>query len=495
MKKTQYILIILLFPFLSFSQGFTTSNGNLIDNNGNNFIMKGINVPLAWFVNDVTNSIDDVRINSGSNCLRIVVTTTTNEYSWQNAVLQCIENDMIPMVELHDVTGSTNTADVQRMADFWIQHADFLTQEGIVEYILVNICNEWGTWGVANTLGYQWRDAFNQAIASIRNAGINTTLVIDAVGYGQDIDDAKNIREYAAGMIENDPEHNLLFSIHMYCEWAQGGDDIAGTLQWARNNQIPLIVGEFGYQHATDGSCDIYEQYILDQCEASGIGWLAWSQKGNSGGVEYLDLCNDWACTNLSNWGNTIFNGRNGTNTAITCSVFEDNPSIPPVVYLTNPENNLSVAEPANITIEATATSLNGNFISVEFYANDVLLTTDNSEPYSFEWTGINEGIYEIYAKATDEGGSSNSEVISISITATPDLIELRTGWNLIGCPLQDSTEIQTALENILEYVEIVKDMDGYFTTQQPTYLNSLNEVVWGKGYFIKVSENCELEW
>src|SRR5690606_1083001 len=118
-------------------------------------------------------------------------------------------------------------------------------------------------------------------------AGITTTLVIDAVGYGQDIDDAKNIKAYAASMINSDPQHNLLFSVHMYCEWKIGGDNIAGTLQWMRTNKIPFIVGEFGYQHATDGSCDIDEQLIMDECQAKGIGWLAWSQKGNSSEVAY----------------------------------------------------------------------------------------------------------------------------------------------------------------------------------------------------------------
>ena len=42
-----------------------------------------------------------------------------------------------------------------------------------------------GTWQAANSNGTAWRDGFNQAVTLIRNAGINTTLIIDAVGYGQ----------------------------------------------------------------------------------------------------------------------------------------------------------------------------------------------------------------------------------------------------------------------------------------------------------------------
>lgn len=310
------------------AQGFTTnnSNGNLIDANGNNFIMKGMNVALAYWINDVNGSIDDVRKNTNSNCLRIVVQTYTPDNVWQTAVRNCIDNNMIPMVELHDVTGNTNEDDLVRMGEWWAGKASFLTRPDIAKYILVNVANEWGTWQTATSNGIAWRNAHIRAIKAMRDAGIKTTIVVDAVGYGQDVDDAKNLRAYGKDIQAADAGYlggqaNLLFSIHMYCEWKKGGDniDIIGNI---KSMGIPVIVGEFGYQHANDGSCDIDEQAIMDICQKHGIGWLAWSQKGNGNGVEYLDLCNDWACTSLSAWGNTTINGRNGTKTAVTCSVF-----------------------------------------------------------------------------------------------------------------------------------------------------------------------------
>ena len=103
-----------VFIFTSYPQGFTTDNttGNLLDANGNNFIMKGINVPLSWYQTNVNNSIASLKTNTGSNCLRIVVnagyngTTATPANVWQTAVQACIDNDMIPMIELHDWTGA-----------------------------------------------------------------------------------------------------------------------------------------------------------------------------------------------------------------------------------------------------------------------------------------------------------------------------------------------------------------------------------------------------
>lgn len=338
-KSLKLSLLAIAIPLFSWAQGFTTNNtnGNLLDACGNNFIMKGMNVPLAWYVSNVNGSIAALKTNTKSNCLRIVVETGTADNAWQTTVVNCINNKIIPMVELHDVTGNTDPARLKAMGDFWASKASFFNNTNfngvnIKKHILINLANEWGTWQTANNKNTVWRDAVINAIKPMRNAGITTTIVIDAVGYGQDIDDAYNIRTYAkdiqradntnlGGPANSTEKSNLLFSIHMYCEWKKGGDNIA-IVNTIKSSGIPIIVGEFGYQHANDGSCDIDEQGIMNTCQAGGVGWLAWSQKGNGGGVEYLDLCTDWACTQLSAWGNTTINGTNGTKTAVECSVF-----------------------------------------------------------------------------------------------------------------------------------------------------------------------------
>lgn len=368
-KKILLALLLVLNFSLGHSQGFTTNNavgsGLLLDANGNNFVMKGMNVALAYWINDVNGSIDDVRRNTNSNCLRIVVQTYTPDNVWQTAVQNCINNNMIPMVELHDVTGNTNENELVRMGEWWASKAAFLTRPEIARYILINICNEWGDWGTATNNGTSWRNGSIRAIEKMRLAGIKTTIVVDAVGYGQDVDDAKNLRAYGKAIQTADAGYlggqaNLLFSIHMYCEWAKGRDniDIIGNI---KSMGIPVIVGEFGYQHSEgNGTCDIDEQAIIDACERHGIGWLAWSQKGNGNGVEYLDLCNDWACTSLSGWGNTVVNGRNGTKTAVTCSVFTGVGPTPVKKYGINVALNKTVTvsstEPAlgNIALNAT---------------------------------------------------------------------------------------------------------------------------------------------
>ena len=50
-------------------------------------------------------------------------------------------------------------------------------------------------------------------IRRMRAAGIHVPLIIDASGYGQDIN---GLQENGPYLIEADPDRNLMFSIHMW---------------------------------------------------------------------------------------------------------------------------------------------------------------------------------------------------------------------------------------------------------------------------------------
>lgn len=310
----------------AWSQGFTIRGNELLDQNGQPFIMKGINIPLAWYVNDVNNNIATIKNKTGSNCFRIVMETRTADNAWQTAVNTSISNKVIPMVELHNVTGGTDANQLNEMARFWASKKAFLTGANVAKHVLINIANEWGDWNMANTAAgkAKWRDSYKTAISTIRDAGIKTTLVIDAPDWGQDLKNGSTLLAHAKELQEHDPLHNLLFSVHMYCEWGtRGGSSIVTGLPGIKAAGIPIIVGEFGYQHSEgSGTCDITETQILSTAEEHAIGWLAWSWKGNGGSVGYLDLSQDWAGNNLSAWGNTVINGAHGTKTAKVATVF-----------------------------------------------------------------------------------------------------------------------------------------------------------------------------
>jgi hypothetical protein len=168
---------------------------------------------------------------------------------------------------------------------------------------------------------------------------------------------------------------------------------------------------------------------------------------------------------------------------------------VPPVVNITSPGNQSVFLANESVSISATATSENASIVTVNYYANDELLGANNSSPYSFIWENMTEGSYTIKVEAEDNSGLISYDEITVTINAAPVEIQLKAGWNLIGCPIEGSTDISSALSSIWNNVVSVKDMNHFYISDQPEFFNTLQTVEWGKGYLIKVSTDCTLLW
>ena len=311
--------------------GFYVSDGRLYDANGNEFIIRGVNSGVVWYL---AGSHDKIGIRSmdyiaetGANALRIAWERNTRRLGlpadstelFIEAVSKAIEREMVVIVSLWDGGGSNDVSDLMANVDWWLQDKikQFLNENR--KYVLLNISNEWGGHNLA---GFRWAQAYQQAITALREAGVKNTLIIDASGWGQNM---TPIRYYAKMLLEHDPDRNVVFSVHMYGSW-NNPDDITKNLGWAVENKIPLIVGEFGYNY-NDGNnnlgCRVDVDRILAECERLGIGWLAWSWAGNNAENAWLDLTK-WDWKTLTEWGQRVINGPNGIReTAVKCSVFE----------------------------------------------------------------------------------------------------------------------------------------------------------------------------
>lgn len=307
------------------SVGFFVSGGRLYDRRGNDFVMRGVNNPLAWFRNRTTGALAwlDQIASTGANSVRLVwETTATDSQLLRDSIERSLQLRMVPMIELHDVTGGTTVDGPANMARYYTE-TDAIKQI-LLDYedsLLVNIANEWDG---ADAIYVQ---AYTDAINVFRSAGIAHTLVVDSNGYGQK---ANTVLTQGQALLAADPQHNLLFSVHMY-EVYRNAQTIRDTLQRAATAQLPFIVGEFGFQHGSDNQnqgnpYQIPYDVLLEESERLGLGYLAWSWTGNSGGVEYLDLTAQSGSANeLSPWGEGVINGPNGIRaTAEPASIFAE---------------------------------------------------------------------------------------------------------------------------------------------------------------------------
>lgn len=296
--------------------GFTVSGTKLLDANGNEFIMRGINHPHSWFTAEDDTALEAIAA-TGANTVRIVCGsgqqyTKDSVESLNKVTDKCKELQMIAILEVHDITGKDNTSLLETAAYYWIEVKEALT--GKENYVILNIANEWvGTWD-----GQTWCDGYTSIIPKLRDAGIKNTIMVDAAGWGQY---GQSITDFGEKVLDSDPDRNTMFSVHMYGTAGKNKTTIARNLKLSTDKGLCLIVGEFGWNHS-DG--DVDEEYILEYCNENGIGWLAWSWKGNGGGVEYLDLADEWDGSALSDWGETVVNSDLGLKkTSVKCTVFE----------------------------------------------------------------------------------------------------------------------------------------------------------------------------
>ena len=94
-----------------------------------------------------------------------------------------------------------------------------------------------------------------------------------------------------------------------------------------------------------------------------------------------------------------------------------------PTVSLTAPAANTSYELGSNVTISANASD-DGSITKVEFFVDDILVATDNSNPYQITWKTDIAGPHKLYARATDNGGrvtSSAKTTINVFSLRNPE--------------------------------------------------------------------------
>ncbi|MBS7621955.1 hypothetical protein KEJ32_07585, partial [Candidatus Bathyarchaeota archaeon] len=88
----------------------------------------------------------------------------------------------------------------------------------------------------------------------------------------------------------------------------------------------------------------------------------------------------------------------------------------PPTLNILQPTGGSTVSKIIEITAEATDES---GISKVEFYINNKLAATDNTEPYTYRWNtrSVKDGWHTITVKAYDNAGNTAQASIKIQVS------------------------------------------------------------------------------
>ena len=295
--------------------GFYVEGTKLYDANGNEFVMRGINVAHAWYKSFTMDSLERCA-ELGCNTVRVVLGEGSQydedlDTDVARIIKKCKELNMIAVLEPHDFTGMNNQDDIMRAVKYWEKIKSVI--EGEEKYVIINIANEW--WGEWTTKG--WKEGCINAIKQLREDGFKHVIMVDCAGYAQY---TKSIFSSAKDVYAADPTGNTMFSIHMYDN--AGGNDtvVKRNIDKTLAMGLCLCIGEFSCEHKGN---PVAEEYIMKYTTETGVGYIAWSYAGNGSGLQPLDVTTPWT-GELTEWGEYLIKGEGGIKeTSVICSVFD----------------------------------------------------------------------------------------------------------------------------------------------------------------------------
>ncbi len=291
--------------FANVKPGFFVQDRFLYTKDNEKVVLRGINHMFIWTDRE-GKTIPEIA-KTGANCVRIVWNTRGRVSDLDGIIGLCIANNMIPIPEIHDTTG--NWERLSDAVEFWLRDETLQMIANHQEYLIINVGNEPGSQEMPSD---EFFNTYNIIVTKMRAAGIRVPIMIDADNWGQS---EKNLLDVGPLLLQADPEHNLLFSIHMW--WPSERHDAATTgfatvaervtacLEKSVELNLPLIVGEFA-PVAVGGAREIPYRHIMSECERLSIGWLCWSWGPGNFDSPDMDMTEHGSYNTLVGWGREV---------------------------------------------------------------------------------------------------------------------------------------------------------------------------------------------
>src|SRR6185436_17798093 len=108
----------------------------------------------------------------------------------------------------------------------------------------------------------------------------------------------------------------------------------------------------------------------------------------------------------------------NAVTTSTAIAISASNVNVSPTVSITSPANNAVFLTGSPITVNATATDIDGTISKVEFFQGAIKLGEDLTSPFTFTWSSASAGSSSLTAKATDNSNAvTTSSTIAILVS------------------------------------------------------------------------------
>jgi hypothetical protein len=485
-KKLLLALSFFLFTIALFAQADTMYiNGRFLYNNHNEqIILKGVNYSLLddWNFpgnmntgNERTSEIakskaNAVRIqwyNNYGNAMRPAYALKDLD----SVMSRCARNKMIPIPELHDVTCTNNyTNFTNQIVNWWTQPSVVALLNKHKRYAIVNLANEFGYYqwtGTPATALVTFKNNYKTAITALRTAGIKVPIMIDAPDCGTDADAL-----IAAGteLINHDPLHNIMLSVHTYWQGYLGNNvaSMNAKLTQMETSSLPFVLGEVANYQSDAMPCQYALNYqdILTTATAKNIGWLAWTWTNDY--CSSRQMSSDGTYANLGTYGLDVVN--NATYGLSATAVIQPLGFLPPPISLALLSAQLRATCINNNTKLVTTINnvFNGKLILQYYYNNTwhILssenLNINNSNVSKFFSNTMGNKFRAVLQSAN--GATYYSNEVACEINTNPI-------FNIFPNPAKDKVQL---LGNSFKYVNITH-LNGKLLSTQAINNNVVN--------------------
>jgi hypothetical protein len=123
-------------------------------------------------------------------------------------------------------------------------------------------------------------------------------------------------------------------------------------------------------------------------------------------------LSYSWDTTQYSDGSHIIQASARGVTDTVTVTVNNGGGNTAPTVTITNPNNGATVSGTISITVDAS--DPDDGTLTPDIYIDGDFKSTTNS--YDWDTTTYSDGSHTIYAEATDSGGLSDSDEITVTV-------------------------------------------------------------------------------